>query len=429
MFELSGGYKQLVVKRSMMSSAATLVAESKGVLDGLRVLEIGHYVAAPFCARLLGDLGADVIKVEPPTGDPVRQWGAQVDGQSIWWSMHGRNKRCITINLKSPEGRGLLLRLVAKCDVVIENFRPGQIDKWGLGPDVLRAVKPDLVIVHISGYGQSGPYRDRPAFGVIGEAMGGLRHLTDHPPGTSQLPPVRVGVSIGDSIAGLYAAFGAMAALWNRDRVGTDRVGLTVDVALTESILSMMEGMLPEYGALGRVKQPTGGRIATAAPSNLYPTADGHWILIAANSDPLFAKLSDLIGRPELKGEMDFIDNPSRVANADTLDQIIGDWTRRACLVDLLVALNGANIPCSKVYTAADCAEDPQYRHRGMVREVADPNLGAVLQAGIVPHIPELPGQVRWSGPTIGYHNQEILADLLELDNAQIESLREQRAI
>ena len=412
-----------------MSSAATLVAESKGVLDGLRVLEIGHYVAAPFCARLLGDLGADVIKVEPPTGDPVRYWGAQVDGQSIWWSMHGRNKRCITINLKSPEGRGLLLRLVAKCDVVIENFRPGQIDKWGLGPDVLRAVKPDLVIVHISGYGQSGPYRDRPAFGVIGEAMGGLRHLTDHPPGTSQLPPVRVGVSIGDSIAGLYAAFGAMAVLWSRDRVGTDRVGLTVDVALTESILSMMEGMLPEYGALGRVKQPTGGRIATAAPSNLYPTADGHWILIAANSDPLFAKLSNLIGRPDLTGQMDFIDNPSRVANVDTLDQIIGDWTRRACLVDLLVALNSANIPCSKVYTAADCAEDPQYRHRGMVREVADPNLGAVLQAGIVPHIPELPGQVRWSGPVIGYHNQEILVDLLELDNAQIESLREQRAI
>lgn len=412
-----------------MSSAATLVAESKGVLDGLRVLEIGHYVAAPFCARLLGDLGADVIKVEPPTGDPVRHWGAQVDGQSIWWSMHGRNKRCITINLKSPEGRALLLRLVAKCDVVIENFRPGQIDKWGLGPDVLRAVKPDLVIVHISGYGQSGPYRDRPAFGVIGEAMGGLRHLTDHPPGTSQLPPVRVGVSIGDSIAGLYAAFGAMAVLWSRDRVGTDRVGLTVDVALTESILSMMEGMLPEYGALGRVKQPTGGRIATAAPSNLYPTADGHWILIAANSDPLFAKLSNLIGRPDLTGQMDFIDNPSRVANVDTLDQIIGDWTRRACLVDLLVALNSANIPCSKVYTAADCAEDPQYRHRGMVREVADPNLGALLQAGIVPHIPELPGQVRWSGPTIGYHNQEILVDLLELDNAQIESLREQRAI
>jgi len=293
----------------------------------------------------------------------------------------------------------------------------------------VRAVKPDLVIVHISGYGQSGPYRDRPAFGVIGEAMGGLRHLTDHPPGTSQLPPVRVGVSIGDSIAGLYAAFGAMAVLWSRDRVGTDRVGLTVDVALTESILSMMEGMLPEYGALGRVKQPSGGRIVTAAPSNLYPTADGHWILIAANSDPLFAKLSNLIGRPELAGEMDFIDNPSRVANADTLDQIIGDWTRRACLVDLLVALNSANIPCSKVYTAADCAEDPQYRHRGMVREVADPNLGAVLQAGIVPHIPELPGQVRWSGPVIGYHNQEILVDLLELDNAQIESLREQRAI
>ena len=228
-------------------------AAGYGPLAGLRVLELGHFVAAPFCARLLGDLGADVIKVEPPSGDPVRQWGAQLDGHSAWWSLHGRNKRCITLNLKHPKAAPIVLRLAAGCDALVENFRPGQLAKLGLGEDALRAARPDLVVARISGFGQDGPYRDRAAFGVIGEAIGGLRHLTNHPPGTTDLPPVRVGISIGDSLAGLYAAFGIVAALWRRDRAsGGDRRGRNLDVALTDSVLSMMEGMLPEFGALGR---------------------------------------------------------------------------------------------------------------------------------------------------------------------------------
>jgi crotonobetainyl-CoA:carnitine CoA-transferase CaiB-like acyl-CoA transferase len=255
---------------------------STGLLSGLRILEIGHFVAAPFCTRLLADLGAEVIKIEPPGGDPVRQWGKQINGQSLWWSLHGRNKRSVTLNLKHPKAAAIVLRLVAGCDALVENFRPGQLEKLGLGVQALKAARPDLVVAHISDFGQDGPYRDRAAFGVIGEAIGGLRYLSDHPPGTSALPPVRVGISIGDSVAGVFAAFGIMAALWKRDRLGGDRRGRSLDVALTDSILSLMEGMLPEYSALGVVREPTGSRIPTAAPSNAYPTKDAKWILIAA---------------------------------------------------------------------------------------------------------------------------------------------------
>lgn len=399
-------------------------------LDGLRILEIGHFVAAPFATRILGDLGADIIKIEPRAGDPARQWGEQQNGNSLWWSMHGRNKRSITLDLKHPDAREVVLKLVAGCDAVIENFRPGQLAKLGLGPEVLRAARPGLVIGHISGYGQTGPYRDRAAFGVIGEAIGGLRHLTDHPPGTSDLPPVRVGVSIGDSVAGLYCAIGVLAALWQRDRAGGDDSDRTVDVALTESILSLMEGMLPEYGALGKVKAPTGGGIATAAPTNAYPTADGAWMLIAANSEPLFARLMTLIGRPELIGADGYAGNQQRVANVKTLDALIGEWTRGHTAERLEALLTEADIPSSKVYTAADIAADPQYRARQMVREVADPAFAApVLQAGIVPHMVEAPGEVRWAGPMIGAHTDEVLKELAGLDERAIARLRDGGAI
>ena len=260
-------------------------AAPNGPLSGLRVLEIGHFVAAPFCTRLLADLGADVIKIEPPAGDPVRQWGKQVNGVAPWWSLHARNKRCITLNLKNKKAIDIVLRLVAECDALVENFRPGQLAKMGLGHEVLRQARPDLVIAHISGFGQDGPYRDRAAFGVIGEAIGGLRCLCNHPPGMTDLPPVRVGISIGDSLAGLYAAFGIAAACWQRDRPNGDRRGRTLDVALTDSVLSMMEGMLPEYGVFGSIRQPQGSRIATAAPSSAYPCSDGKWVLIAGNSE------------------------------------------------------------------------------------------------------------------------------------------------
>lgn len=392
-------------------------------LSGLRVLELGHFVAAPFCTRLLGDLGADIIKIEPPGGDPVRQWGEMKDGRSLWWSMHGRNKRCVTIDLKTAKGRELVLKLVKHCDVLVENFRPGQLARLGLGTEILRSVRPDLIIAQISGYGQTGPGRDRAAFGVIGEAIGGLRYLTNHPPGTTNLPPVRVGISIGDSIAGLYAAFGILAALWQRDRVGGDALARTIDVALTESILSMTEGMLPEYGALGKIKLPTGGGIATAAPSNAYPTKDNEWVLIAGNSEPIFARLMDIIGRSDLVGTPEYRGNAERVQNVHALDAIIADWTKQFDVVTLLEQLDAADIPNCKAYTAEDCAADTQYRARGMVREVPDPHFGKVLQTGIVPTIPESPGSVRWAGPDVGQHNREILRDLLHLSETDIDEL------
>ena len=393
---------------------------SAQLLSGMRVLELGHFVAAPFCTRLLADLGADIIKVEPLTGDPVRQWGEMVNGRSLWWSLHGRNKRCITLDLKAEKGREIVRQLVAHCDVVVENFRPGQLARMDLGPDLLRSIRPDLIIAQISGYGQTGPGRDRAAFGVIGEAVGGLRHLTNQPPGTNDLPPVRVGVSIGDSLAGLYAAFGIMAALWQRDRLNGDGKSRTIDVALTESVLSMMEGLLPEYGALGKIKQPTGGGIATAAPSNAYPTRDNQWVLIAANSEPLFEALMRLMSRPELIGTPDFKGNAVRVRNAAKLDQLIGDWSIQFEAGPLLQMLGEAGIPSTKVYTAEDCAADTQYRARGMVREVEDPHFGTILHAGVVPHIPESPGAVRWPGPNIGQHNGEVLRDLLGYSDDEI---------
>ena len=380
------------------------------LLSGMRVLELGHFVAAPFATRLLADLGADVVKIEPPAGDPVREWGEQVDGQSLWWSMHGRNKRSMVLDLKKAESRETVIKLVADCDALVENFRPGHLGKLGLDDAVLRAANPRLVIAHVSGYGQDGPYRDRAAFGVIGEAIGGLRYLTDRaePDGS---PPVRVGISIGDSIAGLYAAFGVVAALWRRDRAEGE-AGRTIDVALTESILSLMEGMLPEYGRLGKVKQPAGSAIATAAPSNAYASADGDWVLIAANSEPLFAKLAAVVGHPEWVGASRFSGNQVRVKNAVELDAAIGAWTCRYPTAELIRLLNDHDIPNSKVYTAEDCANDPQYRFRNAVREVEDQRLGTVLHAGIFPHVVEAPGVVRWTGPAIGQHTDEIMSEI-----------------
>jgi len=393
-------------------------------LAGLRVLELGHFVAAPFCTRLLSDLGADVIKVEPLTGDPVRSWGEAIDGNSLWWSVHGRNKRSIALDLKRDEGRAIVRRLAKKCDVVVENFRPGHLDAMGLGAADLRISNPRLIVAQISGFGQNGPQRDRAAFGVIGEAVGGLRYLTNHPPGATNLPPVRVGVSIGDSIAGLYAAFGVMAALWQRDRAGGDGEARTVDVALTESVLSMMEGLLPEYGALGKIKQPTGGAIATAAPSNAYPTSDDQWVLIAANSNPLFNRLTRVLGQPELADDPRYQDNPQRVRHSEQLDGLIREWTQVRSAAEVIGLLEDEDIPCSKVYTAADCAADPQFLHRGMVQQVEDPLLGPVLHAGIVPNLLESPGSIRWPGPALGQHTDEILAGPGELTSEEILHLR-----
>ena len=406
-----------------MPSIDSSTTAPSGPLAGMRVIELGHFVAAPFCARLLGDLGADVVKIEPPGGDPVRQWGRQVEGAGApWWSMHGRNKRVITLDLKKAEAIDIVLKLVAGCDALVENFRPGQLAKMGLGREALEAARPGLVIAQISGYGQDGVYRDRAAFGVIGEAIGGLRYLTNHP--ASDLPPTRVGVSIGDSLAGLYAAFGVMAALWARDKGrGGDGRGRVLDVALTDSVLSLMEGMLPEYGVFGAIRRPVGARIATAAPSSAYPTREGAWMLIAGNSDPIFARLAGLMGQPELAKDPRFQGNLSRVENVEALDQVIGDWTRGHTAAELDRMMAAADIPATVAYTAADIAHDEQFRARGMVREVEDPQFGSVLHAGVVPHIPDDPGDVRWAGPRVGQHTDAILGEI-GFDSAAIARLR-----
>ena len=393
-----------------------------GPLAGLRVLELGHFIAAPFATRLLADLGAEVIKVEPPGGDPVRQWGARYQGSSPWWSVHGRNKRCITLDLKRAEARDVVLDLVRHCDALVENFRPGQLARLGLDEATLRRARPDLVIARVSGYGQDGPDRDKAAFGVIGEAIGGIRHLTNHPPGTSDLPPVRTGISLGDSVAGIYAALGVVAALWQRDRTGK---GGDVDVALTESVFSLLEGALPEYGTLGTVRQPTGGGIATAAPTNAYRAADGAWVLIAANSDPLFRRLATLMGRAELAQDPRFVGNQARVANSAALDALIGEWAAGFEAVELERVLADADIPSTRVFTVADCAVDPQFRARGMVREVEDPLLGPVLHPGVVPRMDGLPAAPPRPGPAVGADNEAVLRDLLGYPEERVREMRE----
>lgn len=387
-----------------------------GPLDGIRVLELGHFIAAPFSTRVLGDLGAEIIKIEPPEGDPVRTWGAQIDGNSVWWSVHGRNKKSVVLDLKQEDAREIILKIVAKCDAVVENFRPGFLNKIGLDDEALRAARPGLVIAHVSGFGQTGPDRDRAAFGVIGEAIGGLRYLANHPDKGDDLPPVRAGISIGDTVAGLYAAIGVVSELLRIQRQPHANVGGTVDVALTDSVLSLMEGLLPEYGSLGIVRQPTGSRIPTAAPTNAYPGKDGKWVLIAANSQSLFVRLMELIGRQDLIGDPRFAGNGGRVKNVEALDAEISAWTKRLDAAEADRLCREAGIPSTLVYTAKECAESAQFRARGMVHEVVDPIIGRTLHPGVVPHVPGGESALRWPGPAVGAHTEEVLRDLAGID-------------
>jgi formyl-CoA transferase len=383
-------------------------------LIGLKILEIGHYIAAPFCTRILADLGAEVIKLEPPGGDPFRGWGAAKDGNSVWFSIHGRNKLSVELDLKKD--RETLLKLVARADVLVENLRAGQLERLNIGPDVLQAANPRLVIARISGYGQDGPYRDKPAFGAIGEAIGGLRHLTAHPGGTTELPPPRCGISISDDLAGLYAAIGLLAAVWQRDAMGTGR-GRVIDVNLVDSVFSLMEGMLPEYALDGRVRQPAGAALPTASPTNTYPCADGRWLCIAGNSDLIFARLMAAIGRPELAAEAAYATNGLRCENRAALDAAIAAWTRTLPAREAEAILEGAEVPCSRLFDIADCASDPHFRARLAVQEIDDPLIGRTLHPG--PAI-RLDGErpedvVRWTGPAVGAHTDHVLHTLLGL--------------
>ena len=388
-----------------------------GPLVGLKVLEIGHYVAAPFCTRILADLGAEVIKIEPPGGDPVRGWGAAKQGHSVWFSIHGRNKLSVTLDLKRQ--RELALALAARADVLVENLRAGQLERLGLGPEVLHKVNPRLVIARISGYGQDGPYRDKPAFGAIGEAMGGIRHLTDHPAGATDLPPPRCGISISDDLAGLYAAIGLLAAVWQRDAAGTGR-GRVVDVNLVDSVFSLMEGMLPEYAMDGRVRQPAGAAIATAAPTNTYPCADGKWLCVAGNSDLIFARMMEAIGRPDLAADPAYATNPGRCAHREALDAAISAWTRTLPAKEAQDRLEAADVPCSRLYDIADCAHDPHFLARRSVLSVSDPLIGPTLHPGPVIRLDGDPPEavLAWTGPAPGAHTEHVLHELLGLPRA-----------
>lgn len=403
----------------------------RGPLSGLRVLELGHFVAAPFCTRVLADLGAEVIKVESPgRGDPVRAWGEHVDGRSLWWSVHGRSKYCVTLNMKKPEGVDLAKKLIAWSDGIVENFKPGQIEKFGIGPDVIEEINPGCPLARISGYGQTGPGRDRSSFGVIGEAVGGLRYLTAFPPEVSDLPPVRTGVSIGDSITGLYAAIGLLAALWEKGQTrAKEQRGRVIDAALTESVFSMLEGCLPEYGKLGKIRRPQGSRLATATPSSAYPCNDGNWIIIGANSEPLFQRLSDLMGMPDLPKDPRFCGNQERCANVEVLDGMINDWTRTMDIDTAERLLAGADIPSTRAYTIADCAADTQFLDRRMVRTVDDPLLGEMLHPGIVPRFDGADGEIAWTGPAVGAHNEAVYGDMLGLSATELADLKDKGVI
>ena len=397
------------------------------LLRSLRVLELGHYIAAPFATRIMADLGADVIKVEPPgRGDPVRTWGMQVDGKSLWWSIHGRNKRSVTINMRHPEARDLVLELAKQADVVVENYRPGQLEKWGLGPKDFEAAKPGLVLVRISGYGQTGPEASRSGFGVIGEAKGGLRHLCAYPEEVTDLPPVRTGVAIGDDISGFYAAIGALAAVIEQ-RESKHQELRVIDVALGESVMTLLEGQLPEYGKYGKIRQPSGSWVSSAAPSNAYKSKDGAWVLVAGNSDPLFKALAGIMGQPELADDPRFRDNQVRCENVVELDRLIGAWVATQTAEEALEKLDQVNIPSSKIYTIADIAADEQYRERKAVTEVEDPHFGTVLHPGVVPVVAgqDRDAQIRWTGPEVGQHTSDVLGELLGLDEAAIVARRD----
>ncbi|HSF93805.1 MAG TPA: CaiB/BaiF CoA-transferase family protein [Thermohalobaculum sp.] len=390
-----------------------------GPLAGLRIVEFGHFIAAPFCTRLLADLGAEVIKVEGPEGDPVRAWGAQHQGRSVWWSVHGRNKKSVTLNLKDPAARDIALALVAKSDAVVENFRPGLMERFGLAPEAMAKARPGCILARISGYGQTGPDRMMPAFGVIGEAKGGIRHLTGYPKDVTDLPPVRTGVALADSLAGLYAAFGVLAALYERRENLPGTPVRIIDVALTESVFSFLEGIIPEYGFTGAVRQPAGSYIPTAAPTNAYRSREGAWVLIAANSDPLFSRLAVAMERPDLLENPDYADNKARVAHVTALDAEIAAWTERLAAAEIFGRLEAAGIPCSKIYDIADIAADRQYRAREALRQVFDPQFGReMLHPAPMPRFDDTApgGDIFWPGPPIGAHNEQVYGELLGLN-------------
>lgn len=377
-----------------------------GALDGVRVVELGQLIAGPFCGQLLADFGADVIKVEQPgDGDPMRRWGHAKDGKSLSWSVIGRGKRSVTADLRTDDGRDLVLALAREADVVVENFRPGTLERFGLGWDELSAVNPGLVLVRVSGFGQTGPYASRAGYGSIGEAMGGLRHLVGEP----DRPPSRTGLSIGDLLAGMHAAFGAVLALLARSRTGAGQV---VDVSIYESVLAMTEALVSDYAVAGVTRGRSGAILPGVAPSNVYPTSDGEFVLVAANQDTVFRRLATAMGSPELATSEEYATHVARGANQERLDGLVSAWTGRHAADDVLAILEEHGVPAGRVYTAQDMLGDPHFAARQSIVAVPDPDIGPIPMQNVTPRLSGTPGAIRWPGPGLGAHDDEVRAAL-----------------
>lgn len=386
-------------------------------LGDVRVVEMGQLLAGPFCGQLLGDFGAEVIKVEPPgKGDPMRDWGREKPhGRSLWWPILARNKKSVTLDLRTPRGQDLARSLIATADVLVENFRPGTLERWGLGPEQLWAGNPGLIITRVTGYGQSGPYAARAGFGSIGEAMGGIRYVTGDP----GMPPSRAGISLGDELAGTFAALGTLVALHARQRTGTGQI---VDAALYEAVLAMMESLLPEWEVAGYQRERTGSVLPNVAPSNVYPALDGP-VLIAANQDSVFRRLAAVMGQPELGSDPRYATHESRGANAAALDELIGSWTARQPAAELLELLHEHGIPAGLIYRAADMLADPHFRARQAIVRMVHPEFGDLPMQNVFPRLSGTPGSVQSLGPELGQHNAEVYGELLKVPAADLAEL------
>lgn len=397
---------------------------SKQPLDGVKVLELGSLIAGPFAGRLFGDFGAEVIKVEPPKkGDPLRKWRMLKDGTSLWWYVQSRNKKCITLNLRVEEGAKIIKKLAKEVDIIIENFKPGTLEKWGIGYEDLKKINPKIIMVRISGYGQYGPYSSKPGFGSIGEAMGGIRYLSGYP----DLPPVRTGISIGDSIAAIYAVMSSMMALYHRDIGGGD--GQYIDVALYEAIFSLMESMVPEFDQFKFIRERSGNTLPGIAPSNIYLCGDEKYIAIGANGDSIFARLCQAINREDLAQNEEFKSNDGRAANMKYIDEQIEAWTKTMSIEDALVILDKYQIPAGKIYNVEDMFNDAHFKARQMIETVKINDKDDLKVPGIIPKFSKTPGKIKWAGLSLGANNKEIYQNMLGFSDEEMDKMKSEGVI
>ena len=393
-------------------------------LDDLRVLELGAFLAGPFCGQLLADFGAEVLKVEPPgKGDPMREWGRhRHNGRTLWWPILARNKKSVTLDLRTPAGQELVRKLVPMVDFLLENFRPGTLEAWGLGYEQLRALNPGLIMIRVSGFGQTGPYRDKAGFGSIGESMGGIRSITGFP----DRPPTRIGISIGDSLAATFATVGALTALHQRHRSGQGQV---VDIGIYEGVLALMESMIPEYQLTGHLRERTGNILPNVAPSNIYPTADGGWFAIGANADAIFARLAQAMNQPALAADERYATHRARGEHQAELDDLIAEWTVNHTADALQALMDEHAVPAGRIYTAREMLADPHFAARQAIVGVEDPTIGEIKMQNVIPNLSATPGGIDWTGPELGQHNAEVFGGLLGLSADELEQLREQKVI